>query len=453
VLLLLGGCGGPAASNPDAGNGPVQDAAPADVPGSPTDATDVALFPPAIWTDRKGAATVTARVFASLDEAGSARWLRVGKDGSLFVYATADSSKATFYDAGGPSALWGTLPSLNFIVHLDRQANTSWVFGYTTDANPPVPAMLPDGALVIAALPEAMTTAAAVVSRLEADGTMGWSVNFGPTGIYFAGLAPTPDGDVILVGTAFANVDLDPGPGTVVRAKQGPFVMKLSGATGALQWVQAPVDSMWIAPNQVMVRADGRIVVDVVSASDKQSGGLVLLAANGTSDAASWLRFISGSFVSWVLLPDQNILAATPPPNAPYAHGWIRLLDGTTGKDLASHDFEGSYDALAAGPARVVGEQILRYDVNGVLQNFWGLDWWSPAGALEGGFQFPLDVTGAGTNQAVGGLAVDANGHVVVAVTIHAPAGATLDVDPGPGVSTFVTPNAGAQLAIIELAP
>jgi hypothetical protein len=62
-------------------------------------------------------------------------------------------------------------------------------------------------------------------------------------------------------------------------------------------------------------------------------------------------------------------------------------------------------------------------------------------------------VTGAGTNQAVGGLAVDANGHVVVAVTIHAPAGATLDVDPGPGISTFVTPNAGAQLAIIELAP
>ncbi|HEY7374530.1 MAG TPA: hypothetical protein VIF57_20370 [Polyangia bacterium] len=100
-----------------------------------------------------------------------------------------------------------------------------------------------------------------------------------------------------------------------------------------------------------------------------------------------------------------------------------------------------------------MGEQILRYDVNGVLQNFWGLDWWSPAGALEGGFQFPLDVTGAGTNQAVGGLAVDANGHVVVAVTIHAPAGATLDVDPGPGISTFVTPNAGAQLAIIELAP
>ncbi|HEY7376369.1 MAG TPA: hypothetical protein VIF57_29690, partial [Polyangia bacterium] len=176
MLLLLGGCGGPAASKPDAGNGPVQDAAPADVPGPPTDATDVALFPPAISIDRKGAATVTARVFASLDEAGSARWLRVGKDGSLFVYATADSSKATFYDAGGQSAQWGTLPSLNFIVHLDRQANTSWVFGYTTDANPPVPAMLSDGALVIAALPEAMTTAAAVVSRLEADGTMGWSM-------------------------------------------------------------------------------------------------------------------------------------------------------------------------------------------------------------------------------------------------------------------------------------
>jgi hypothetical protein len=282
---------------------------------------------------------------------------------------------------------------------------------------------------------------------------MGWSVNFGPKGIFIMGLAPTAEGDVILVGTASANIDLDPGPATVVRAKQGPFVMKLSGATGQLLWVRTPVDSTWSSPTQVVVRADGRIVIGADADADFQPGALTLLAADGTADAATWLRFFPGPLAAWTLLPDQNILAATLPASALDFGTNIRLIDGTTGKDRTSHNFDGLYELLAAGPSRVVGQQIQRLDVDGVRQNFWELDWWTPTGDLQGGFQFAPGAPGGGVSQDVGDVAVDADGHVVVVATIHAPAGATLDVDPGPGVSTFVTPNAGVQLAIVELAP
>jgi len=61
-----------------------------------------------------------------------------------------------------------------------------------------------------------------------------------------------------------------------------------------------------------------------------------------------------------------------------------------------------------------------------------------------------------GYGQIAAGAAIDPDGRIVVAATIiGAPPGATLDLDPGPGVASFVTPSDldFEQLAVIVLAP
>ncbi len=452
LLLALDGCSSRPVSNPDAGSFRIQD-------GATTEGAR--LFPPP-FTDavRTGAPTVSARVFASLGGAG-ARWLRAGNDGSLFVGVSTNEPKPIFYDAGGPSARWSNLSCFNCVVHLDKQANTSWVVEYDSDDYPPAPALLPDGALVLASLPTvpgSITTAAAVVWRLDADGTKRWSVNFGPLGIYFGGLAPTPEGDVILVGTALQDIDLDPGPATVVRGEWGPFVMKLAGATGELLWVRTPTDAPWsgltrlAGPDRVMVRADGRIVVGATTVEDSsaeaQTGAMTLLAADGTTDATSWVRSFPGPLAGWTVLPNQDVLASTL-VDYRMNPAYLRLVDGTTGHVRNSYVIDPGYDAFAAGPTRVVGELF------DPVSGYRVLDWWTPGGVFQGGLQFVFSpgTPGVGVNLVGGEVAVGADGHVIMAVTIQAPAGTTLDVDPGPGVSTFVTPSAGNALAILELAP
>lgn len=461
LLLALDGCSSRPVSNPDAGSFRIQDGATVD--GPPGDATGGRLFPPPFTdTVRTGAPTVTARVFASMGGAG-ARWLRAGNDGSLFVGVSTNEPTPIFYDAGGPSAQWSNLSCFNCVVHLDKQANTSWVVEYDSDIDSPAPALLPDGALVLASLPTTrgvITPAAAVVWRLDADGTKRWSVNFGSLGPYFGGLAPTAEGDVILVGTAFQDIDLDPGPATVVREEPGPFVMKLAGATGELLWVRTPTDAPWTGlssltgPDRVMVRADGRIVVGASATADYsaetgQSGAMMLLAADGTADAATWVRRFSGPLSGWTVLPDQDVLASTLVSYLMTGPDYLRLIDGTTGAIRNSYAIDPSYDSFAAGPTRVVGALFDPVSGHRVL------DWWTPGGTFQGGLQFVFSpgTPGVGVNLVGGEVAIGADGHVIMAVTIQAPAGTTLDVDPGPGVSTFVTPRAGNTLAILELAP
>jgi len=463
LLLAMGGCSSRPVSNPDAGGFRIRDGATADG-SAPADATSARLFPPP-FTDtlRKGATTVTARVFASFEDSGEVSWLGVGNDGSLFAQVGANSPKTIFYDAGGPSAQWSNIRCYNCVVHLDRQANTSWVVQYDSGYDPPAPALLPDGALILASLPTVpgeTTTAAVVVWRLETDGTKGWSVNFGPLGIYFGGLAPTLEGDVILVGTAFQDIDLDPGPATVVRAEPGPFVMKLAGATGELLWVRTPTDAPWTGlssltgPDRVMVRADGRIVVGATATADYSvgeglHGSMMLLAADGTTDAATWVRRFSGPLSGWTVLPDHDVLASTLANYEMPGPDYLRLIDGKTGAIRNSYAIDPSYDSFAAGPTRVVGELF------DPVSGYRALDWWSPDGIFQGGLQFVFSpgTPGVGVNLSGGEVAVAADGHVIMAVTIGVPADATPDIDPGPGVSSFVTPSAGFDLAILELAP
>jgi hypothetical protein len=435
LTLAMTGCGGSTAAKPDGGT--QADATFVTDTGAPsTDASDAAMFVSGNGWSPHQATAVTAKVFASI-EGGYPAWVSPAGDGTILVGGTARlAAFGEFYGTGMPLAVPG---GGAFVARLDRQGNTMWATGYGVEISYLPVAVLPDGASI-------HVTDATVVSvfRLEADGQVGWKRDYGSNGPTFTAAVATAEGDVILAGEALGTEDFDPGPG--VLAARGPFLMKLAGATGEQIWLRTPtqMEAGWRGPLHMMVRSDGRLVIRCTTSAPYNDDGLVMLSADGTADSSAWQHFFANYIIAWTLLPSGDILVNTTRPGATGPDDFpVLLLDGATGRQRWQQ-FGGGYYEIAAGQSRVVGlmEQ----------GSYWALDYWDAAGSLEGGLTFAPEPDGYGQRPA--GVAVTEDGLiVVVAYVLEPPAGATFDLDPGPGVTSYVTPNAYNQLVITVLAP
>ncbi|KYF64055.1 hypothetical protein [Sorangium cellulosum] len=149
------------------------------------------------------------------------------------------------------------------------------------------------------------------VAKFLAHGELEWRRNlFTGAGDAFAlGLAATPDGDVVLVGSFEGEVNL--GSSTLRAAARDAFVVRLDGETGNEQWSRQlgdPEDTMTtatIAATAVAADPDGNIVVggrftgsiDSVFTRrrfESPSGaGAFLLKAVSTGDT-DWVAFLQG---------------------------------------------------------------------------------------------------------------------------------------------------------------
>jgi len=398
--------------------------------------------------ERRGARTTTARVFASAPLGGAFGSVCYATDGSLIASGYTDRLGQTDFDVGGKPGL--SVPD-TFVARLDRQGNVMWAVGDGAGGSLVCGALLPDGASFLFATGSSQTARSAVV-RIDGDGTRRWLVDFGPAGVSFASAATTAEGDVILVGTAQSTADLDPGPGMVFTTKLGPFVMKLAGATGELLWVRTPMDQAWINPLDLVLKADGRLLLRAVLAADKKFETIVTLAPDGTADPAGWSYLLPDAFALWAVLPNEDFILCDDDDNALYDDSTLHVINGGNGKERFVQRLSGYYDGFKAGLSRVVGiKTVYLATAQGTL-NYWGLDWWAPDGTSGGGFRPAPDPEGYGM-PAYGGFDVDPAGRIVVGAQIIAPAGTTIDLDPGPGVVPFVTPNSGLQFAIVELEP
>jgi hypothetical protein len=450
TLLAVVGCGGSVGLKPDGGT--QADATFVTDTGPPsTDATDAAVFMPGIGTNPHQATAVTAKVFASV-ERGQPMWVSAeAADGSILVGGTAPFPysgqlyySGQFYGTGMP------LPVPDgkaFAARLDRQGNTMWVTGYDVRTAPVPAAVLADGASV-----HVVDSAPVSVFRLEADGRRGWSRDYGTTGPTFSNAVATAEGDVILAGEAFGTEDFDPGPG--VLSAHGPFLMKLSGATGEQIWLRTPtqMEAGWRYPMNVMVRSDGRLVIRCATSAPENDAGLVTLSADGMADSSAWQLFLPNYIGAWTLLPSGDILANTalPATTGPVETSLV-VLDGATGRQRSQQFVYGGYGAFAAGPSSIVGLRDGGMQTTHGSFRYWGLDYWNAAGSLEGGLSFSPEPDGYG--QLANGVAVDPDGRIIVTAYVAQPAaGATLDLDPGPGVTSFVTPNTFNQFVIVILA-
>jgi hypothetical protein len=449
LIPAIGGCGGSGGLKPDGGTQVQLDATFAmDAAGPQTDATDAKVFDPGLRIGPPQATVVTAKVFASV-YFGFVHWVAAGPDGAIFVGGTETiPANGMFYADGKPDL---TLDRPNFVARLDRQGNTVWMFGYDDGEPGLIPAVvLPDGAIVLATRAGGPYFPAAVW-RMEADGQRGWLRDFGANGPSFYAAMATREGDVILTGTAYPTDDLDPGPGTTFVPQTSPFLMKLSGATGEVLWLRTPVDAGW-RPGGALERPDGRLVVRCWT-SPGGADALVLLAADGTADPAGWLHVFEDALVAWTVLPSGDILAVLPPPSLDGPDDAIvQIIDGATGRrTLKEFVYYGS-EMLVTGPSHIVG---LLWDgmqtTRGDGIPYWRLAYWNAAGSLEGGLIFSPEPAGYG--QVAAGMAVAPDDRIIVAATIMAPAGATVDLDPGPNVASFVTPNDYSQLAIFVIEP
>jgi hypothetical protein len=146
---------------------------------------------------------------------------------------------------------------------------------------------------------------------------------------------------------------------------------------------------------------------------------------------------------------DPYVLVSEPTSTPSLWKFRLHVLAADSGAELYSvtNVDEIGYTGFAAGTSRVAG---LREGVNSTNIH-WSLDWWNVSGAFEGGLLFPQPP--AGTTLLMGEVAVGPTDRIAVGLGFQAPAGVTLDIDPGPGVQMFVTPNDGVQLAIVEVAP
>ena len=445
LALAMDGCGGSTGAKPD-GSTPADATFVTDAGTPSTDASDAAVFQPTIGINPHQATAVTAKVFASV-QGGHPTWVSAAAaDGSILVGgAVPFPYLGEFYGTGMPLPAPGRKA---FVARLDRQGNTTWVTGYDVQTTPIPAAVLPDGASI-----HATGWTAVSVFRLEADGRVGWSRDYGTNGPSFSAAVATAEGDVILVGEALGTEDFDPGPG--VLSAQGPFLMKLSGATGEQIWLRTPtqMEAGWRAPMDMMVRSDGRLVIRCVTPAPESDYGLVMVSADGTADASAWSHFFANYFSAWTLLPSADVLVDTSLPGTTGPSGTLLfLLDGATGRQRWQQIVGVGYGPFAAGPSRVVGLRAGGMQTMNGSFDYWGLDYWNTAGSLEGGLTFSPEPDGYG--QRVAGLAVDPDGRIVViAYVSEPPAGATLDLDPGPSVAPFVTPNAYNQLVIVVLEP
>jgi len=179
----------------------------------------------------------------------------------------------------------------------------------------------------------------------------------------------------------------------------------------------------------------------------------VLLAADGTVDPAGWMHVFEDYLEAWTVLPSGDILAVLPPPSPTGPQDSIvEIIDGATGRQkLKEFVYYGS-NTLVTGPSHIVG---LLWDgmqtTRGDGIPYWGLAYWNAAGSLEGELRFSPEPDGYG--QMAAKMAVAPDDRIIVGATIMAPAGATVDLNPGPGVTSFVTPNDYSQLAIFVIEP
>ena len=372
---------------------------------------------------------------------GQVDWVRFAHDGSILVGGWVSGIGETRFHRTGAADL--TVASSTFVAHLDRQANVNWVLGPKTLSGP---ALLPDGAMVFIGALDPGSALSFSVWRAEADGSLAWRRDFADEGLVFYSVRPTPDGNVIVVGWALPTVDLDPGPGTAFTPNPGPFFINLSGTTGEVFWIRTPTEPRSYA-HAAVSRPDGRLIVEgYLSTPNGEVDLLYTLASDGMADPEGWRKELPGGLCGWTMLASGDLLTCEVNENSFDYASYLRVLDSATGRERSLQGVSGIYDELVAGPTRVVGRMT---DFG--ADRFWILDWWSSVGLLEGSLVEDFDPPEHRLYATT--VDVDPNGAIVLGASVVAPAGTTLDLDPGPAAVPFVTPNDGAQLAIIQLSP
>jgi hypothetical protein len=244
--------------------------------------------------------------------------------------------------------------------------------------------------------------------KLDTGGRYEWVKTY-PTTTATSRLTPydmvlTSDGGLVVIGTVTGSADLDPGPGTELRAEAdgNSLVWKLDD-TGALRWSRQAKLESW--PDEVSATPDGGIVygggfkgtvdldptagVDMRTAVDQTDAFVTKLDAAGNY---GWSRTVTGT----------GIETLTP----------TALSDGT----VISAGFFTTPVTLAPGQAPI---PVKGGDADGMLVRH------AADGTFLGGSTFG-GKTGAPIPRTI--VSVDSDG-VIVAGDFYG----TIDFDPGPG--------------------
>jgi len=267
-----------------------------------------------------------ARVFARGGyDFTSPQWLRVAADGSIYM-AGPLSGEMAFYRTSLADVSVVSAGHAAFVVKLAPDGTLRWARGYASATYEEVydwrpPALMPDGSILLCGAHGPAHSDAAYVERLGPDGQTVWLTELLQGGPSPQAVAATPDGDAIAVGAYGINQDLDPGPALVEAPAAGQFVMKLSSASGAIEWLVPTSEAGWMRPTVVTVPADAH---PLVGGGDPVVGytpfsTLVRLDASGARSAAgSWLRSLTAGaiFVEIAPLEPARIVALTQDASA-----------------------------------------------------------------------------------------------------------------------------------------
>ncbi|CAN5799231.1 hypothetical protein BH11BAC3_BH11BAC3_12120 [soil metagenome] len=256
------------------------------------------------------------------------------------------------------------------------------------------------------------------ISKLDANGDFVWAKQIGSAGANDNGRGVTMDGsgNVIITGWAFGNVDLDPGPGVVniISPSDATFIVKLDAA-GNFVWGKAFVATAlgrYAQAYGVTVDGAGNVYTAGVFTGtvdfDPGPNDYSLTMHNFTDIFVSKLD-VNGNFV-WAKQMGGNTGGQA---NAIAVDAVGNVL--TTGFYQYTVDFDpgaGVYDLTANSDHDIF---ILKLDKNGDFV------WAKSMGATY------FD---QGT-----GIATDATGNVYTTGSFFA----TVDFDPGPGVSNLTS--------------
>jgi hypothetical protein len=163
---------------------------------------------------------------------GTGNALASTADGSLYVGGFVGGVTSTDFDPG-PGVVSRTLPSgdgdpTGFILKLGAGAAFRWVQTVARVGTTSLAATGDGGVIALGApVPDLQQTTAFTLTKLDADQTLRWKLDFAGTGAAADSVAAGPT-TVIVSGNVYQTMDLDPGPGVDPVAANSSFLARFS---------------------------------------------------------------------------------------------------------------------------------------------------------------------------------------------------------------------------------
>jgi hypothetical protein len=263
------------------------------------------------------------------------------------------------------------------------------------------------------------------LSKFDSLGNFLWVLRWQGPGSVAASVALDSDGSIYLTGLFFETLDLDPGPGEVIRTSSGnsdSFLIKLD-SSGNLIWARTWGGSRFDDASSVSIDPSGNLIVTgafMATADFNPDPGVYELTSNGQYDAFMSKFDSSGNFLwarSWGGFMDDVAREADIDRlgNIYVTGDFFRDVDFDPGSGVDLHSSNGQDDAY-----------LSKFDPSG---NFFWVD-------IFGG-------SGMGIGASV---ALDSSDNVYLAGSFQY----SVDFDPGPGID-LRSPVGGLDAFLLKL--